>query len=171
MPLSHLVHPFQFRPRDARGQNRRVPFPNLLSLHRQKLPRPFRLFLHIISWRMPAVVLPIAMLAMAAHLLGFRLWSRHVVDPWMAAATANPGAAAPPPSMIPLFAAQFSGIALMAAAFLALTPTLNRALARRYTTALLRLARCPWCSYDLSGSPAEDGLTTCPECGGIWEWK
>ncbi|MEX2218925.1 MAG: hypothetical protein WD749_09215 [Phycisphaerales bacterium] len=62
--------------------------------------------------------------------------------------------------MLPDFAGQAAGVLLMIALLAALTPLLNRG-----------LARCPWCTYDLSGSPAQGGLTTCPECGGVWDKK
>ena len=47
---------------------------------------------------------------------------------------------------------------------------LNRSLAPRYRHGLLAHGKCPWCLYDLSGSVADEGgLTTCPECGGVWK--
>ena len=39
-----------------------------------------------------------------------------------------------------------------------------------HTAATLDASLCPWCLYTLSETPPDDeGLTTCPECGGVWQ--
>ena len=40
---------------------------------------------------------------------------------------------------------------------------------RAHAAHLIAARRCPWCLYDLSGTPKDHhDLTTCPECGGRW---
>jgi hypothetical protein len=118
---------------------------------------------------MMAVSFSVCVLTLVANTAGVRAWHRWVLDPWMDAARANPMGAGRPPSMAPLLFVQAGSLVMMAVAMVALLPWMNRGIARRYRAEMVRLLRCPWCSYDLSGSgQGVDRVTVCPECGGRW---
>ena len=77
-------------------------------------------------------------------------------------------ASAPQVRMWPFFTAQVGTFVLMTGGMAALMVFGQPAIAARYKREMLRLPRCPWCIYDLTGTPVESGSRTCPECGGGW---
>jgi hypothetical protein len=138
--------------------------------------------MHAISWRVVVIWIAVASIPVVGQMIGIGVWRAMVFRPWMeatrlaaeaaqnaAAAGGTPVFIAPrPPSAAPMIAVPIVSIALTYAAFIAITPACNRGIARRYTRGMLDRARCPWCSYDLSGAAPSDAPITCPECGGCW---
>jgi hypothetical protein len=153
---------------DDRGAERHLPYPTYRRFRRDRVPRPLALFLGVWPPGVVAVWFALVLLPLAGQLVGHRLWTRLVLRPWAESVRANPRAIAPPPSFTPLLVVQGSSIAAMAVLFMATAPACNRRVAKRYRREMLGRSRCPWCTYDLSGSPPHDGVVVCPECSAAW---
>ena len=146
---------------DERGEVRGAKWPSVRELKRAGMSHPFRFYAQVGFWPNAVVqisiygaslVLFLVLEAVLFSAFGFALFPEPYNGPFNEAVSIA----------LPLL---WFVVTICAA-----VKVYNMRSTTKYVCTLLKYGKCPWCLYDLSGSVAdEDGLTTCPECGGVWQ--
>ncbi len=160
MTLRWLETFWRLRCFDAQGASRAVKYPSMPRLRRIGLPHPVRSFLRISPWWwwvlfLAPVLGQLAVKSVLVAVFGVHTFSRVLTYSVLG---------------LPRGTVYLLGYLLfLMLAYSVLLQFYSRFIRGRYVNEMLDNARCPWCTYDLSGNKHdEDNTTQCPECGGVW---